>query len=120
MEAKKENDNSLYVGRVVWYKEFDRRAKSDDASLLRETTITKVGNKYFETEITYLGRFHKSTLIHDGRGYSGRGRIYLDKDAYLNEIEANKIYQEIRNHFSSYNNGMELSKLRQILELVKS
>lgn len=110
---------SLYVGQTVWYKSLLGR-RGDDVSL-KETKIASVGKKYFETEERYLGRFFKDTLKHDAGQYSSRYQIYLSKEQYENEVEANQIYSELRNIFSSYGRtNMELSKLRAILSIVRS
>ena len=110
---------SLYVGQTVWYKSLSGR-RGDDVSL-KETKIASVGKKYFETEERYLGRFFKDTLKHDAGQYSSRYQIYLTKEQYENEVEANQIYSELRNIFSSYGRtNMELSKLRAILSIVRS
>ena len=110
---------SLYVGQTVWYKSLSGR-RGDDVSL-KETKILSVGKKYFETEERYLGRFFKDTLKHDAGQYSSRYQIYLNKEQYENEVEANQIYSELRNIFSSYGRtNMELSKLRAILSIVRS
>ena len=110
---------SLYVGQTVWYKSLSGR-RGDDVSLT-ETKIASVGKKYFETEERYLGRFFKDTLKHDAGQYSSRYQIYLSKEQYENEVEANQIYSELRNIFSSYGRtNMELSKLRAILSIVRS
>lgn len=110
---------SLYVGQTVWYKSLSGR-RGDDVSL-KETKIASVGKKYFETEERYLGIFFKDTLKHDAGQYSSRYQIYLSKEQYENEVEANQIYSELRNIFSSYGRtNMELSKLRAILSIVRS
>ena len=111
--------NSLMVGQTIWYKLLSGRT-GDDVSL-KETKIASVGKKYFETEERYLGRFFKDTLKHDAGQYSSRYQIYLSKEQYENEVEANQIYSELRNIFSSYGRtNMELSKLRAILSIVRS
>jgi hypothetical protein len=110
---------SLSVGQTVWYKSLSGR-KGDDVSL-KETKISSVGKKYFETKERYLGRFFKDSLKHDAGQYSSRYQIYLSKEQYENEVEANRIYSELRNIFSSYGRtNMELSKLRAILSIVRS
>lgn len=110
---------SLSVGQTVWYKSLSDRSR-DDVSL-KETKITNVGKKYFEIEERYLGRFFKDTLKNDGGKYSSRYRIYLSKEQYENEVEANQICEELRDIFSSYSGkNIELSKLRAILSIVRS
>lgn len=110
---------SLFVGQTVWYKELQRR--SGDKHELVETKISKIGKKYFETETKWLGRFYIDTMKHDAGQYSARYQVYLNKEQHENEIEADKIYSELRNIFSSYGKPtLELSKLRAILSIVRS
>ena len=110
---------SLFVGQTVWYKELQRR--SGDKHELVETKISKIGKKYFETETKWLGRFYIDTMKHDAGQYSARYQVYLNKEQHENGIEADKIYSELRNIFSSYGKPtLELSKLRAILSIVRS
>ena len=110
---------SLFIGQTVWYKELQRRG--GDKHELVETKIAKIGKKYFETETKWVGRFYIDTMKHDAGQYSARYQVYLNKEQHENEIEADKIYSELRNIFSSYGKQtLELSKLREILSIVRS
>lgn len=113
------NITNLSAGQTVWYRlTSDRRG--DDTSL-KETKILSVGKKYIEVEEKNLGKFFKSTLKQDAGKYTSKYQIYLSKEQYDNEVEANKIYSELRNIFSGYGKtNMELSKLRAILTIIRS
>lgn len=111
--------NSLMVGQTIWYKLLSGRT-GDDVSL-KETKILSVGKKYFETEEGSLGRFFKDTLKHDNGKYFEMYKIYLSKEQYDDETEADLIYSELRKYFSKYSKpNMDISKLRDILSIIRS
>lgn len=112
-------ERTLFVGQIIYYKIISDR-RGDDTSL-KETKITKIGRKYFEIEEKWVGKFFKDSLIHDAGQYSPGYEIYLSKEDYENEIEANKIYLQLKKVFSGYGKTtMELSKLKAILSIVNS
>ncbi|HEY0657263.1 MAG TPA: hypothetical protein VGD05_02255 [Pyrinomonadaceae bacterium] len=67
---------------------------------LIETTVSKVGKKYFEVEqLKYRARFLVDTLEeeHSGRMLSGRNwKLYLSKQEYDDETERAEIGRRLR------------------------
>lgn len=109
---------SIEVGQKVWLVEFNRRAGREPHEPL-EATVKKVGRKYFELENNWMGRFHVSTLLHDGGGYSPRARVYLNIQEYIDQKEASDLYSELRQHFTNYDSKkLTLDQLRKIKAII--
>jgi hypothetical protein len=107
------------IGMTVYYKSLSGR-KGDDTSL-KETKITKVGNKYVEITEKWVGRFYKDSLKHDAGEYSSRYQLYLNKEHYEIELEKQLIQRELRDYFQGYSKiDLSIEKLRQILSIVRS
>lgn len=115
MEQKLNND--LFVGQTVWCRSLSGRR--GDSIAIKETKISKVGNKYFEVQDICRGRFFKQTLKHDGGEYSSRYQVYLDKDSYFNEVEMNDKMKLLRDVFLGYTKAsLDLNKVRKIHDIV--
>ena len=97
--------NNLKVGQIVYVKE-------NRIPGLQESTITKVGNKYFYLD-KYVNYKFSIEKLWDVLGYSPSKFVYLDKQEYYDEIEINKLHSKIRDCFSS-NKKLNLNKLRAI------
>lgn len=118
--AKPRVSSSLFSGQTVFVKTINYGGGSKDEGL-KETKIASVGNKWFTIVDNYHGRFNKETLLHDGKGYSPRYRIYLDKKEYEDEVELNYLSSKIRTAIGQYSNiKLPLEKLRQIWNIMQS
>ncbi len=117
--AKLRFSSSLFSGQTVFVKPMNYGGSKDEG--LKETKIASVGNKWFTIEDNWCGRFNKETLLHDGKGYSPRHRIYLDKKEYEDEVEFNDLFSKIRTAIGQYSNlKLSLEKLRQIWNIMQS
>jgi len=118
--AKPRVSSSLFSGQTVFVKTISYGGGSEDEGL-KETKIASVGNKWFTIVDNWHGRFSKETLLHDGKGYSPRYRIYLDKKEYEEEVELNNLSSKIRTAIGQYGNiKLPLEKLRQIWNIMQS
>lgn len=101
---------------------------NDLESWIEEKVVTKVGKKYItvmdSAESTY-GEV-KFDITENFRHYYTVGSaeyvLYLSKDDILKDIECEKLYSEIKNLFSSWENERkytldQLQKVKEILEL---
>ncbi len=110
--------SGLSVGQTVWVKEISYR--NNEKQEVSETIIVSVGKKYFELQETWRGRFYKDTLLHDGKGYSPRYRVYLDKQQYENEKEISELSDKIKKAIGQHGDiKLPLEKLRAIWDLVR-
>lgn len=117
---KKETENKLYSGQTVFVQTLNYGGRSVNDGGLKETKIASVGNKWFTIQDNWHGRFNKETLLHDGKGYSPRYRIYLDKKEYEDEVEFNDLSSKIRTALGQYGTiKLSLEKLRQIWDIIK-
>ena len=88
----------------------------------KEVTVTKVGKKYFYvSDLIWGPRFYIETWREDSNTGIENWRLYETKQVYLDEVEANGIYQTIKsNCFDSWNNKTKLSldQLRRIQKII--
>jgi hypothetical protein len=118
--AKPRVSSSLFSGQKVFVKTINYGGGSKDEGL-KETKIASVGNKWFTIVDNLHGRFNKETLLHDGKGYSPRYRIYLDEKEYKDEIELSDLSSKIRAAIGQYSNiKLPLEKLRKIWDIMQS
>ena len=64
-------------------------------------------------------RFNRKTMIHDG-GMGFQNKAYLTENEYWDLVEVNKVKDELRRTIESSLNDLEVDKLREISELIKS
>jgi hypothetical protein len=108
--------NKLKVGQKVYFKGYIYGGRKES---IEETEITKVGNKYFELKNHWRDRFFVETLMHDGRGYSSIGKVYLTMQEIKDEDEAYKLNEKFRMFFGGGSNGMSLDKLREVDKIIE-
>lgn len=97
-------------------------------SWIKEKVVTKIGKKYItvgnSTDSTYGEE--KFDITQDFRHYYTIGsadyKLYLSKDEILEDMECEKLYNDIKNLFSSYDNNRkytlkQLQKVKELLEL---
>lgn len=109
-----------------------RRINKDESetseSWIKEKVVTKIGKKYItvgnNTGSTYGEE--KFDITQDFRHYYTIGsadyKLYLSKDEILEDMECEKLYNDIKNLFSSYDNNRkytlkQLQKVKELLEL---
>lgn len=118
-DAKPRVGSSLFSGQTVFVKTINYGGSKEE--VLKETKIASVGNKWFTIIDNWHGRFNKETLLHDGKGYSPRYRIYLDKKEYEEELELNDLSYKIRNAIGQYSTiKLPLEKVKQIWDIIHS
>lgn len=106
----------LKVGDKIWYVEQNRKGVQPDP---KETTITKVGNKYFEIDCCFKTKFEISTKIIVSE-YNNYSRCYLNIQEYYDEQERSQIISYIQKSFQ-WNSGVShisLEQLRQIKQII--
>lgn len=88
----------------------------------KEVIVTKVGRKYFYvSDLVWEPRFHIETWREDNIIGHGNWKLYETKQVYLDEVEADRIYQTIKsNCFDGWNNKIKLSldQLRRIQQII--
>ena len=88
----------------------------------KEVVVTKVGRKYFYvSDLVWEPKFHIETWRENDNFGIGTWKLYETKQAYLDEVEADRIYQTIKsNCFGSWNNKIKLSldQLRRIQQII--
>ena len=110
-------ENKIKVGQTVWM--IPHRFRNSESNEPVETKVTKVGNKYFEIEADNRSRYYVETLRRDGRQYSTDGRVLLELQSWLDEIEGEKITDLIRKKIGQYGkHEIPLDTLRKIKELI--
>jgi len=93
--------SEIKVGQTVWLlEEFRGKQK------LKETIVTKVGNKYFWVGIS-RGKFEIETLM-ESIDFGYKAKIYLTIKEREEEVQALEITREIRDKIGSYG-GCKLS-----------
>lgn len=83
-----------------------------------ETTISKVGRKYFEVNELPNHRFSVETLKHDGQGFNHQFNGYLTMQEIVDKKDGQKLFDEIKHHFSGHRNRLSLDKLKEIKEIL--
>lgn len=110
--------NKLVVGQPIFYKSIYGK-KGDDK--LKESTISKVGNKFFEIDGLHREKFSIETLYHvDSPICTSSYKSYLNEQDYIDEQEALKISTELRKFFDCFNINLSLDKLREIQKIINS
>lgn len=114
------SETKLKVGDKIWYI-MTKSYSFNRTPVLIESTVSKVGKKYFEIEGLLRYRFFLDTLKHDGGNYSSEYKAYITDLDYYNEVETEKEYEKLKIAFSSSNSGKftleQLKKTREILGL---
>ena len=105
----------LKVGQKVWCNvhNFGRRTE------LKETHITKIGRKYVYVDLVWHDKFHIDTLVeHNESNY--KGRMYLDKQIYLDEKELEANCKQLHKVFDNYRRPeISLEQSRRILKILE-
>jgi len=106
----------MTVGQPIWYRSISNRHGADIS--LKETTVSKIGKKYFE--VNDIGeRFFIDTLEHDAGNYLASIAVYLSKVDYEEEVERKNIFDQLFRMFGNYSHpNIELSKLRRIIAII--
>lgn len=98
----------LKVGQTVYVK----RERGE----LQETTITKVGRKYFYLEYPSGLKIDKETLKEVS--YTGwPATVYLDREEYENKILKNQLAQRLYRYHNW--DGLSIESLRKINDIIK-
>lgn len=87
-------------------------------SNIKECVVSKVGRKYFEVDGLHRIRFFIDTMEHDGGEYSSQYKAYESMQEILDIREANRLFDNIRTHFSGYTTNLPLSKLKAIKNIL--
>lgn len=106
---KMANKSDFTVGQTVWHTAYPSRDVE-----IKEGKVTKVGRKYVSVDDRY--RFYIDNLVED-TNYGARGKLYLDKQVYEDEVEFTKNIITLRNSFY-FGCGVTLEQTRQILKIL--
>lgn len=112
---KIQKGQTIWLERLVFFRQHEKNNKE-----LIETTISKVGREYFETNTEWVGRFSIKTLVHDGKDNSPMYKVYFNKEDYYRKVEQLRLFSEIRESFYTYNTKISLEKLREISRILKT
>jgi len=105
----------LVVGQKVFLKRIFRHSEST----IRETTVTKVGNKYFEIEGSW-SKFHLSTG-YEKTEITPNEKVYESMEEIENEKEHNNLQMYILSKANNYElRKLSLQQLRDIKSIIES
>ena len=106
----------IIVGQTIWYYHIDRRTNIKD---LKESVVTKVGNKYFEIEGTNY-KFNIDSLRQQSE-YSPNIEIVINKEEFDIEIKTELLISKLRKAFGHDGEiDIPLDKLIKIVEILES
>lgn len=110
----KTEKNKIEVGQKVFIYESSHRGPGG----ITETTVAKVGNKYFEVE-GRRGQFYVDSMKLKTE-FANTARIYLDIQEYNDEREVLELSSFIRTRLNGYGAiKLPLQKLRDIKRLLE-
>lgn len=102
----------IEVGMPVYLKPTGNAARRGTAII--ETTVTKVGRKYFEVEPPLYGRFYIEEMCQDGRGYISGYHAYLSVKEIEDEARKEALNRHFRKLFDFSGSGLSLEKLEKM------
>jgi hypothetical protein len=102
----------IEVGMTVYLKPIGNAARRGTAII--ETTVTKVGRKYFEVEQSWTGRFFIETMYQDGRGYISDYHAYLSVKEIEDDARVVALERHFRALFDFSGSGLSLEKLEKM------
>lgn len=112
----------VYVGMKL-YKPIYNKEKPLE---VKEYTVSKVGNKYFEVEqdYGYIYKYNISNLKYENKMYSQSNiQFYKTEQEILDKHEKEILYNKLRKHFSYGSNYQQnvntLDELRQVAIILK-
>lgn len=103
-------------GQTIWYCDIDRRTNNKQ---LIETTVSKVGNKYFEIK----GLRYKFSIddLRQQTEYSANIEIVLNKDDFDNQVKTDYLLSKLRKEIGNYGkSNIPLDKLIKMVEILES
>lgn len=107
----------MKVGQKVYVKYLDRgRYNPQD---IQEATISKIGRKYFELNEFRHSRLYLDSFIEDGGQYSPRYKVYVSKQAIVDEEESDKLFKTISLRFGYFKNPYTLEQLRKVADILE-
>ena len=114
----------MELGQIVYVRQVGNRCRGEDPLVsTKSARVTKIGNKYFYLEGYPRTKFSLEKMSdHSETGSGYNFVVYLDMQDLINELEYQKLEQEIRTFFSSYyrNLSLSLEKLRKIKEIIQN
>ena len=119
------------VGDRMFDKAIGNAARGLKEPEITEVEVVKVGRKYFScTELAYVGkphsRYHETVyyidrdVYREKTDYSPNHALYPSRQAIEDELEAGKLWNDLRDVFGGYGRpSLSLQALREISEIVK-
>lgn len=103
----------MEVGQQIFLKTQNNRARYT-GSQITETTVTKVGRKYFWVEELPRTKFYKESM-EEVTDYCVDYKAYIDKVAIEDELEKTALEQKIRTSIGNFGRTeITLEQLRKI------
>jgi hypothetical protein len=110
--------SKLTVGQKVFVEPIGNAARREKE--IKEATITKIGNKYFELDKSWMGRFFIKHLSQDGKGFISDYQVWLSMDDYNAEEERIKTTAYLKEYFGQYGRAiLNLDQLKRIKAVIE-
>jgi len=107
----------MKVGENIFIKTTGNAARYGGSKII-DTTVSKVGRKYFEVEALPSVRFHISNLVQD-TNYSTSYKVYHSREAIEEETELIELRDKMRKTFDHWNGTpLTLDQYRRIDKIV--
>jgi len=108
----------LKVGQKVYLKPIGNRARySKD---IVESSISKIGRKYFKVEDDHYGRFFIDTMKQDNGQYISEYACYTSREKIESEKEIQILYDKIKKMFYTLKPDIPLEKLKRIDKIINT
>jgi hypothetical protein len=112
-------DQKLQVGQTVYVEPIGNMRRSSAG--IREATITKIGNKYFELDQKHYGRFHIESLVQDGGQFIANYQCFRSMEAIERRDKEKELRDYLKGYFSPYKNcNLPLEKMQQIKSIIEN
>ena len=107
----------IKVGTKVWV-EPSSNHRTEEEREPYETTVTKVGHKYFEIESIFRTKFNLSNGK-QGNWSNYASTVYVDKQVLIDKIEQENLAKEIKSLFNGFGKlTYSLDTLRKIKTII--
>lgn len=109
----------LEVGQTVYVKPIGNAARR--STKIITCKISKVGRKYFELDLNWMGRFEIESMTQDNGDYISNYACYLSLQEIEDEKELNELYKDIGSCFNSFSaKNYSLKQLRAVKNILNN
>ena len=106
----------MKIGQKIYFKPINNAARGSRDII--ETTVSKIGRKYFECEGMWSIKFFIDTLGDNSGQYCSSYKGYLSKQDILDEEESEKILRILQKEFDRFTSNLNLDQLRRINDII--